>query len=49
MNRVGQLVKWGLVVEKIEPNLIIDGTVDLTEQSFLVNEEEFSSSSSYIA
>ena len=28
MNRVGQLVKWGLVVvEKIEPNLIIDGTV----------------------
>ena len=27
MNRVGQLVKWGLVVEKIEPNLIIDGSV----------------------
>lgn len=25
MNRVGQLVKWGLVVEKVEPNLIIDG------------------------
>ena len=27
MNRVGQLVKWGLVVEKIEPHLLIEGTV----------------------